>query len=219
MGLEQGTQLELFELAGNSAPRPHHREALGRVLLQLRYDQLILGAMGTIIGLTVVFASGVERGKQLARSERSMLARQVPDALSEPPALPVAPEMRPAPEQLAAGAPTVVPPQPSAPVPAAKPAPKASSTESPAPAERKKEPVKAKTGKSRYAVQVVTYSRPQQAKAEMERLRATGEPAFLVIRDGGPTAVYVGPFPSKDNAMEKVGVLKSKYRDCFVKSL
>lgn len=188
MGPEQGNQLELFELTRQSAPRPH-REALGRFLLQLRYDQLLLAAMAGVIGLTIVFATGVERGKQLVRTERAMLARQqpVPAPVATPPA-PAAPAM------------TATPPASSAPA-------------------QKKEPAKAKTGKSRYAVQVVTYSQPQLAKRAMDRLRAKGERAFLVIRDGGRTVVYVGPFPSKDHAVEKVSALKTQFRDCFVKTL
>ena len=71
----QENQLELFELRKHATPRPH-RETLGRVLLQLRYDQLVLSGMAGIIGLTVVFAFGVERGKELVRSERSLFARQ-----------------------------------------------------------------------------------------------------------------------------------------------
>lgn len=187
MGQEQGNQLELFELTRQSAPRPH-REALGRFLLQLRYDQLLLAAMAGVIGLTIVFATGVERGKQLVRTERAMLARQQPAPVATP----------------AAPATTATAP--------------ASSAVSSAPAQ-KKEPVKAKAGKSRYAVQVVTCSRPQLAKQAMDRLRAKGERAFLVIRDGGRTVVYVGPFPSKDHAVEKVSALKTQFRDCFVKTL
>jgi cell division septation protein DedD len=76
----------------------------------------------------------------------------------------------------------------------------------------------AQEGKSRYAVQVVTYSRPQSAKQELERLKARGERAFLVIREGR-TIVYVGPFLSKVNASDKVAVLKAHYHDCFVKTL
>ena len=52
---------------------------------------------------------------------------------------------------------------------------------------QKKEPVKAKTGKSRYAVQVVTYSRTRLARQELERLRAEGEGRkILEMVGGGP---------------------------------
>ena len=196
MGPEQGKQLELFELTRQSAPRPHHRDTLGRVLLQLRHDQLVLAAMAGVIGLTIIFASGVERGKQLARTERAILAR------------------RQAAPQVSAAAPAPM----TAPVVIAAPATQAATTAGPVPA-HKKEPAKAKAGKSRYAVQVVTFSRPQPAKQEMDRLQAKGERAFLVIRDGGRTIVYVGPFPSKDHAVEKVSILKMTYRDCFVKTM
>ena len=216
MGPEQGNQLELFELTQKSAPRPHHRDTLGRVLFQLRHDQLVLAVMAGVIGLTIIFASGVERGKQLARTERAILARPqaAPQTPQAAPASAIERVQRSA-QQVSAAAPAPM----TAPAVITAPATKATTTASSAPAQKKKEPVKARAGKSRYAVQVVTFSQPQLAKKEMDRLQAKGERAFLVIRDGGRTIVYVGPFPSKDNAVEKVSTLKMKYRDCFVKTL
>ena len=207
----QENQLELFDVTRQSAPRPQ-RETLGRFLLQLRYDQLMLAGMTGLIGLTVVFASGVERGKQLVRLERAMLARQerlqpaapqrstssaVTPSSDNAPSAPVAPMTKSKPSSAPAMAPRV------------KPATKLASEMTPTPS---------KAGASRYAVQVVTYSRPHLAKQELDRLHARGESAFLVIRDGR-TAVYVGPFPSRGNASEKVAMLKAKYQDCFVRSL
>ena len=207
MGSDQGNQLELFELTRQSAPRPQYRDSLGRILLQVRHDQLVLSAMAGMIVLTVVFASGVERGKQLARVERPILARpQLPDRTVER-REPVTPT-----SQVAAAA-------PAAPTPAVTTPDKPVVLPVTAPVEKKAPAVKAKGGKSRYAVQVVTFSQPRLAKREMDQLRAKGEPAFLVIRESGRTVVYVGPFPSKDNAVEKVSMLRTKYRDCFVKTL
>ena len=207
MPSSEENQLELFELKGSSATQAS--QEVGKVRFYLRYDQLVLTCMAGLIGVTVVFAFGVERGKQLARAEHPLLlARQEPPASvpstalgssgatatqsSVPPTsvTPVAPVER------ATSAPAVIPPS----------------------ATTKKAPVKTVQVKSRYAVQVVTYSRPQLAKQELDRLRAKGEQAFLVIRDGR-TIVYVGPFPSKVNASEKLVSLKTYYRDCFIKTL
>ena len=190
-------QLELFEGAQPSA-RPPHREMLGRVFVQARYDQLVLVGMAALIGVTVIFASGVERGKQLARGERALIVRE--------PAKPVntaTPSI--------AGQPAMVI------VPAAGPVGNAPAALTPL-VPKAKPPSKSAVGKSRYAVQVVTYSRGTLAKLELERLQAKGEPAFLVIREGR-TSVYVGPFPTKGNAQEHVARLKTRYLDCFVKSL
>jgi cell division protein FtsN len=223
MGTGNENQLEFFEVGQESAPRPH-RESLGRVWLQLRYDQLLLGTMAGVIGLTIVFACGVERGKQLVRADQRgrLLTRQEPaespaPAAKKEPAKPAAkPEIivveapeTPAAQAAASAQPAVTVPS-TEPAPALKPLPAAKPV--------KKEPAKAKTGKSRYAVQVRTFTKSQLAKQEMEQLRAKGEPAFIVIRDGR-TVVYVGPFPSKDNAAAKSTNLRSKYSDCFVKTL
>ena len=186
--VSEENQLELFDLASQAAPRPH-REFVGHVRLQLRYDQLVLTSMVGIIGLTVIFACGVERGKQLARYEGSATS-----ALELPPAIPAVPT---------APMTTKLTPQR---VPASGEAPKV------------KAPGKPATLRSRYAVQVITFSRPQLAKQELERLQSRGERAFLVAREGR-TAVYVGPFPSKSHASEKRSTLKTHYQDCFVKVL
>ena len=201
----QENQLELFELRKQATPRSH-RETLGRVLLQLRYDQLVLTGMAGIIGLTVVFAFGVERGKELVRSERSLFARQQ--------------ERTPSPPDVKTDASSTVSeaePEKSHDPPAQAPttgqkikrATRVASKASASPS---------KAAGSRYAVQVVTYSRSHSAKQEMDRLHADGERAFLVIRNGR-TMVYVGPFPSRVNANEKLAMLKARYHDCFVRTL
>lgn len=196
-------QLELFDLTSHALPRPR-RQTVGWLQVRVRYDQAMLVGMATIVGLTMVFASGVERGKQLARSERLLLAQQ---------------------ESVLGGRPTPSPGQ----SPTAEPAEPVTSTlikkeldpkrpSAPVSVPKVQGPRTRATGKPRYAVQVVTYSRPQLAKRELDRLLARGERAFLMMREGR-TAVYVGPFPSKVNAKEKVALLKMHYQDCFVKTL
>lgn len=188
-------QLELFDAAQASAPRPQ-RESLGRWWFHLRYDQLVLCSVASVIGLTVIFAFGVERGKHLARSERLLLPRRD--------AAPAAAERAPK-----AGAPNPLPAESA--TAKAKPAPAAS----PKPVA----PSKAVApSKGRYAIQIVTFSRPVLAKQTMDRLQAKGERAFLVMRQGR-TAVYIGPFTSKGNASEKLATLKSEYQDCFIRAL
>ena len=76
----------------------------------------------------------------------------------------------------------------------------------------------AAAGSSRYAIQVATYATPNLAKQEMQRLRAGGDAAFIVIRNGH-TVVFAGPFPSREDAGEKLADLKSRYEDCFIKTL
>ena len=72
--------------------------------------------------------------------------------------------------------------------------------------------------KSHYAVQVVSYRQPQLAKRELNRLQGLGERAFLMLR-GGYAVLYVGPFPSKEHALEKLVGLKTRYQGCFLKVL
>lgn len=216
--MEPGTsdgQLELFDLANQTAPRPN-RESLGRVLLQARYDQLLLTGVGVLLGLTVIFACGVERGKQLVRTEHLVLARQQPASAAshDAPRAPAVQEPTPSAkteEQKAPALPTVTPKIKS-------PSKVASKSGAPGAAQKNATGRPTVAGKSRYAIQVVTYTRPQLAQQAMARLRAKGERTFLVIREGR-TTVYVGPFPSRSFASQKLPVLKAQYQDCFVRTL
>lgn len=220
-------QLELFDLAHQPAPRARPEHA-GRFLLQLRDDQLVLSSIGGLLVLTVIFACGVERGKQLVRSERPVLAGQPPVSVPVRTRIAVKPS---APEQATSVAPASTkretaeqvdaPAKKSAPPPALtpkvkKPSKLASGTAKPS--GTRENTTARQAGKSRYAIQVVTFSRPNLAKQELDRLQARGERAFLVMRDGR-TRVYVGPFPSKDNASQKLTSLRGRYQDCFLRTL
>ena len=208
------SQLELFDVQRQSAPPP--RETVGRLLIQLRYDQCVLAGMAGLIGLAMIFAGGVERGKQLVRSERVLLARQPQPAspsTSQTSAAPSTPQSLS--EESSPASSETTTKLKSAPAPSAAPklkTPKRVVSDQPA-----KSPT-VKAGASRYAVQVVTFKRSDAAKRELDRLQALGERAFLVMREGR-TMVYVGPFPSKTNASEKLVDLKPRYQDCFVRTL
>ena len=180
-------------------------------MFHLRYDQLLLTGMAGVIGVTVIFAGGVERGKQLVRSERALLARQQPVPPDRPLERPG--ESVTTSPAGAAGPGAQTPKGPPAPSPSTSPKVKVATKLASAPAAA---PGQAST--ARYAVQVVTYSRLPLARQELERLRASGERGFLVMTDGH-TRVYVGPFPSKANAAEQLSRLKARYRDCFVRAL
>jgi hypothetical protein len=86
------------------------------------------------------------------------------------------------------------------------------------PAKPKAAPVRVAQAGGAFAVQVVTYRQPQQATREMQRLQSGGERAFLVMTDGH-TRVLLGPFDSKGDARAKLTEMKTRYRDCFVRTL
>ena len=194
-------QLELFEI-GASQARPR-QPSIGLWCLQLRHDQAMIAAIAGLIGLTVVFALGVERGKELVRGERALWQRAevgTPGAAS--PAAVVAP---------AKAAASVALPVKAAPE-------ESQAKQSPAAAPRPVAPKETVASRTRYAVQAATYSRMPIAQREMQRLHQTGERAFLVQREGR-TVLYVGPFPSEILAREKLPQLRDRYGDCFIKSL
>lgn len=202
-------QLELFDVTHQPASHVH-REFPGCMVIRLRHDQLLLSGIASLIGLAMIFACGVERGKQLVRSEHVMLARPQPATEATPiQARPVtvSPAKRDAEASMGLSPAEAARPAPTAPQTPKAPSKLASSGKG-----------TLRVGASRYAIQVVTYSRPQLAKQELQRLQARGERAFLVIRNGR-TAVYVGPFPSKGHASEHLARVRRRYQDCFVKTL
>lgn len=194
-------QLELFELAQVKLQPQPHRQKVGRVVIQLRHDQFLVAVIAMLMTSTVVFAFGVARGKQFVRSERLILARN-----------PRVEEQHPVVQQ---GNSTTNRSEVKSQV---LPAEKSESTISTPLPKRSTEPLPVDDNKGRYAVQVVTYSKPQLASRELQRLQTLGEDAFLVTRSGR-TVLYVGPFPSKANARQKQTELKTRYQDCFVKTL
>lgn len=198
----QERQLELFDSARAPSEQSRLREE-GIVRLRLRYDQCILVSIAVFMGLSVVFAFGVERGKRLARSERplvlpsSVLAKATEEKSGS------TEKLRDSKNQTSS---QVEKPKKIRPLHKQKVEPNIQEERSVA------------QGKQRYAIQVITYSKTQRAVNELKRLRESGESAFLVKRSG-MTMVYVGPFPSKDNAKEKLVSLKRSYQDCFVRNL
>jgi len=199
-GTPHQQQLELFDFSAHPRPKPRSRYPLGRLWVSARYDQLLLLGIAGLIGLTVVFACGVERGKHVARAQPRLLPAQDATAGRG--------EARPS-ESAATRVPStsVTPPQALPAKTKASPVPRALG-----------EPSKPVKGRSRYAVQVVSYRTPQLAKEELGRLQSAGERAFLILR-GGYAVLYVGPFPSKEHAQEKLPGLRTRYHGCFVKSL
>ena len=234
-------QLELFDVTKSPRPQPR-RQTPGWVIVPLRHDQVILAAIAGLIGLTVVFATGVERGKQLVRAEGASSfdsLRSLRTTPSQGPSANTGARVEGSwvrsPVDAPGGAKRVTTPsrdresqnaaRPDAVRPASAPlklptevSPK-NTPKGTAPVKVASAPPASSAGSaSRYAVQVVTYRTPQLAKRELNRLHASGEPGFLVMRNGY-TVVYAGPFPSKAHAREKVTELKRRYGDCFIKTL
>lgn len=187
-------QLELFDIL--QPPAPQRKQALGVLQVHLRHDQAIISGIAALIGLTVVFAMGVERGKQIVRVDREGGAHAVSiQAVS-------------ASETSLEGTPETAHAD-RTPVKRIEPAV--------SPVQKQAVPIELTP--SGYAVQVVTYTRKQLAQTEMKRLEQDGEDAFIREYSSGHAVLYVGPFVRKDVAKEKSVALKSRYHDCFVKTL
>ncbi len=187
-------QLELFDLSRQQSA-VLRRENVGRLMLSVRHDQLILSAIGALIGLTVIFAFGVERGKQIARREAAAAIA----AASPGDAQPLAAETPQLVTAVAAAITAVAAPAPAEPA-APVQAPKAEQTD------------------GKFGIQLVTYSKPQLARQELQRLQGRGEKAFLVTRKG-KTLLVAGPFESRGDAADRLVILKERYGDGFVKTL
>ncbi len=176
--------------------------------LQIRQDHAVLAMIVGLIGLSVVFAVGVERGKQVAQAEHPLLDSH---------ATVVSPRGGPSAEapsdEAKANADSSSERVTDAPSRRVAPQPKT------VPNSQRKAP-KAVAGQSRtrYAVQVVSYTRPTLANQELQRLKEQGEQAFLIVKPDR-MALLIGPFPSKSAAATKLATLKRRYQDCFIQNL
>ena len=195
-------QLQLFDTAERSArPRRAFNPTLGHAVL--RHDHAVLLAIAMLIGASITFALGVERGKRLAGAEsRVRFSIAADGARDAPRSTTVMSPMTPAGIDRS--------PAPATP-PAAAPAPRK-------PANAPSKPSKLAAETSGFAVQVVTYSQPKVAHQELQQLQQKGEKAFLLQR-AGKTSLLVGPFPTKEHATSKLSALRSRYRDCFIRTL
>lgn len=192
------SQLQLFETPVTGTIR---RPAMPPTRLELRQDHVILLGILGLIGVSIIFAWGVERGKQLARGERLLIAPSNPASEESP---------------LRVGTTHNIPSssaKSSSPVKIERQAPPAGK-----PVNAPRTPKRLAGTNSRFAIQVVSYSQPALAAQELKRLQARGESAFLVKKQD-KTVLYVGPFDSRQRAKDKVAGLRSRYRDCFVRSL
>ncbi len=202
--MDESTQPELFDLPPQAAPRRQYA-AIGTVAV--RHDQAVLLLIVALLGSSVVFAMGVERGKRLARTERPLLppvstasgepASAGPSATdnAESPATPQAPR---------------APARPAAP----------GSPEAPAGVKKTAAPkaVAAASAPMGFGVQVVSYSQLKLAHRELQRLKQQGEAAFLITKQDRVVLV-IGPFRTKATAATKLARLKERYQGCFIRSL
>lgn len=208
--MEPDTQPQLFQIP--EQPRARYRTIAPIGSIHIRQDHAVLLAIAGLIGISVVFALGVERGKRL-------ILASTPVA----PITTVANEPQPPSQALDAkplsSAPATGLQQDEAPKPAPTPAPEAATPKPEkvvAPAVKPtKTPIKSA---SRFAIQVVTYKQERFAKKECDRLKQRGEPAFLVTKKDR-VVLYVGPFPSREHASAKLANLKQQYQDCFLRTL
>jgi hypothetical protein len=69
--MEPNTQLELFVLPDDQTKNRGRLSAIGFV--RIRQDHAVLFVIGGLIGISVVFAFGVERGKLLSKAEQALL--------------------------------------------------------------------------------------------------------------------------------------------------
>jgi cell division septation protein DedD len=211
MSQHPDTQLEWFDLPAQPSGARRNRQTWWVVEpLRVRADHAVLGLILALVSGSVVFAVGIERGKSVSRAERWL---DTSVATSMEPAVPAPNKM----------APTVdgkrVPPMPvNTSTSPSTPSPKA------VPGMRKPQksvaqtPGKGTAAGATFAVQVVSYSQPQLAQRELQRLQQRGESAFLVVANNR-TVLMVGPFGSRDRASAKLPGLKQLYRDCFVRTL
>ena len=205
MSMDAQTQLELFDLPAQRIPRSATH---GMGAVTVRYDHAVLFLIAVLIGISAVFAWGVERGKRLAQSEHPWLPETTTAAgPSAKPDDSASTSSRAESSTAASNAKQEAEASSKAPTPTA-----------PSPAKKLKAPIRVASASSGFAIQLVSYSQPSLARQELSRLKQRGE-QVLVLTKQGKTLLLIGPFPTKRHASEKLTSLKKRYQDCFIRSL
>lgn len=175
----------------------------------LTLDRLFIYAIIALIVLVLVYSLGVEQGKRstaqrIERTLRSVrssdVAQAVVAALPEKPAVPAVPEPR-----------TEV-----APLTVAKPSSVPVVTQTVAPAKSSVTSAPAVKGKSFYYVQVISYTKVEDANQEVSKLKAQGMNAYINKR-GQYNAVVVGNFSKREEADKALVALRKQYKDPFIR--
>ncbi len=201
------SQFELFPgTTGESIESVAPRFIFSRVTLT--FENLVVVLVTVIVGLIVAFSIGVEKGKRLTLAGP-------PEAQMAVPASPA--RMTVPPVQVSSSAPVMaapaVKPQPApvmmAQTVAAEPA-TADPTVNNAPPEKGVD--------KRYTIQVASYKTQTYAQKEANALKRQGFEA-LVVTKGNFSIVCVGQFAGEDQAKTLLKKLKTRYKDCIVRSL
>lgn len=202
------TQLRLFDVPEQSAG-PRRIGQLGA--LSVRQDHAVLGLITLLIGVSVVFALGVERGKQLTRSEQRRIETTPTVSSGSKPAAPAV-SISEVTDVAVASAPK------ASPTPTQTASKKSTKTDKPEASIKKPTATAAAASKRKFAIQVVSYNTSMLAQRELEQLQQRGEQAFL-IKKQNKVVLFVGPFSSKERAREQLSRLKQRYQDCFLQHL
>ncbi len=186
---------------------------LTRWTFSLSYEQLVLGAVACVLIGLVIFSLGAERGKRLAMVSSSAAptarvpARRLNTAVAFAENMPASLAPRPTPTPATA---PMVKATPSTPVPLTplKSSPTAATSKAQVPS--------ASNRAGAYTIQVATFRQRALADEEMRLLRQRGYQPFLVTSTKF-SALCVGVYSTRQEAIRYLAALKSSYRDSFVR--
>ena len=189
-----GYQEELFkEFAQETPQRKKNPFAIGVSLAQrsfaLSFEKLLFISMIAIVALVLVFAIGVERGKQLKIP--------IPEVRLVTP-LVTPPESEPQRTE------TISPKPPVAAM---------LEETKPAVASVSKKPTLLTQG---YTLQIVTYRDKRSAEKIVSELRSKGYDSFVAPK-GNFLAICIGKYPSLEDASKIAKSFRKQYPDCFVR--
>lgn len=191
------SQGELFsDLSGVSKKIKRTKLSLGKVALNLSYENIIILSIGLIMLLIVCYSLGVERGKYIIQAKAKNTAQRQTEGLEQ--SRQELPEEQKQEEQKM---PTIKPQQPKRKKLRIKAAQTPAAVEAPV---------------SLPYIQVATFRTDKYAKAEIERLNNKGYQVFLRSR-GKFKVVCVGGYSNKEEAFRSLKALRKIYSDCFLR--
>jgi cell division septation protein DedD len=200
-------QLKLFKMKGDD-------EKQKRNTISLPIDTLVLLSVVLILAIALIYSFGIQRGKSQYASANISPKNEVPAAVVKETVVPIQSNDSADdndPKQLETTA-----KQATSPIISEAQENKILNPQKPAPKSAVKK--QGESDNSKYAIQVASYNKKEEAMREVKILKQKGYSVNLAQK-GKFVVIFVGGFNDKTQAKENMSRLQKQYKDCFIRRL
>jgi cell division septation protein DedD len=200
-------QMKLFKMKGDE-------EKQKRNTISLPVDTLVLLSVVLILAIALIYSFGIQRGKNQYASANISPKTEIPAAVLKETVIPV--QSNDSADDNDAKQLETTAKQATSPIISEEQENKILNPQKPV----AKPTVKklAENDNSRYAIQVASYNKKEEAMREVKKLKQKGYSVNLAQK-GKFVVIFVGGFNDKSKANENMSRLQKQYKDCFIRRL